>query len=55
MSDWLRKILESKRAVRQHLQALPFAEKIKILEKLRARSLAIAQSPLRQRQGPRHQ
>ena len=47
MSDWMRKILESKRAARQRLQALSFSEKVKILEKLRERSLAIAESPLR--------
>lgn len=47
MTDRMRKILESKRAIRQRLQALPFAEKLKLLEKLRDRSLAIAQSPLR--------
>ena len=49
MSEWLRKILESKRATRQRLQTLSFSEKLKILEKLRQRSMAIAQSPLRQR------
>jgi hypothetical protein len=41
MSEWLRKILESKRQKRQQLAALPFSEKLKILEKLRDRSLAI--------------
>ena len=50
MTDWLRQILESKRQMRKELAALPFSEKIKLLEKLRDRSLAIAQSPLRQRQ-----
>ncbi len=49
MSDWMRKVLESKRAARQQLRALSFSEKIKLLEKLRDRSLAIAQSPLRKR------
>ncbi len=49
MSDWMRKILESKRTTRRRLQALSFSEKLKLLEKLRDRSLAIAQSPLRQR------
>lgn len=44
----MRKILESKRAARQRLQALSFSEKIKLLEKLRQRSLAISASPLRQ-------
>jgi hypothetical protein len=47
MSDWMRKILESKRATRQRLRQLPFSEKIRLLEKLRDRSLAIARSPLR--------
>jgi hypothetical protein len=47
MSDWMRKILESKRATRQRLQALSFSEKLKLLEKLRDRSLAIARNPLR--------
>lgn len=32
---------------RERLAALPFAEKLKILEKLRARSLAIAAAGLR--------
>jgi hypothetical protein len=41
MSEWMRKILESKRRKRQQLAALPFSEKLKILEKLRDRSLAI--------------
>ncbi len=50
MSDWMRNVLESKRAARLRLQGLSFSEKIKLLEKLRQRSLAIAQSPLRQRQ-----
>jgi hypothetical protein len=50
MSEWMRKILESKRAARQQLRALTFSEKLKLLEKLRERSLAIAESPLRRRQ-----
>jgi hypothetical protein len=50
MTDWMRKVLESKRATRQRLRALSFSEKIKLLEKLRDRSLAIARSPLRRRQ-----
>lgn len=49
MSEWMRKILESKRAMRQHLAALPFADKVRILEQLRDRSRAIAESPLRQK------
>jgi hypothetical protein len=47
MSDWMRKILESKRETRKRLAALPFAEKLILLEKLRDRSLAIATSSLR--------
>lgn len=47
MTDWMRKVLDSKRAERQRLQALPLSEKLKLLERLRDRSLAIAASPLR--------
>jgi hypothetical protein len=50
MSDWLRRVLESKRQARRRLASLPFSEKIKLLEKLRDRSLAIAASPLRRQQ-----
>jgi hypothetical protein len=46
MSEWMQKILESKRTMRQRLTALPFAEKIRILEQLRDRSRVIAESPL---------
>ena len=42
MSERMSRILESKRAMRKHLAALPFSEKIKLLEKLRDRSLSIA-------------
>jgi hypothetical protein len=44
----MRQILESKRALRQHLATRPFSEKIALLEKLRDRSLAIAASSVRQ-------
>ena len=47
MSEQMRKILESKREMRQRLAALPFADKVKILEQLRDRSLAIAASGLK--------
>jgi hypothetical protein len=47
MNDWMREVLESKRATRQRLRALSFSEKVKLLEKLRDRSRAIARSPLR--------
>lgn len=51
MSDWMRRVLESKRAARGRLRALSFSEKLKLLEKLRERSLAIAQTSLRRRAG----
>jgi len=44
MTDWMRKVLESKRAARQRLQQLPFSEKLKLLEKLRDRTLLIART-----------
>ena len=47
MSERIRPLLESKNAARQRLQALSFSEKLKLLEKLRERSLAIARSSLR--------
>ena len=52
MSDWMRQVLESKRETRKRLAALPFAQKLILLEKLRDRSLAIAASPLRRRRQP---
>jgi len=55
MSEWMRKVLESKRATRQRLQQLSFSEKLELLEKLRERSLLIAKSPLRQRRRPDQQ
>jgi hypothetical protein len=47
MSDRMQKILEGKRETRKRLTALPFSEKVKLLEQLRDRSLAIAGSPLK--------
>jgi hypothetical protein len=47
MNEWMRKVLEGKRATRQQLRTLSFSEKVKLLEKLRERSLAIARSSLR--------
>lgn len=44
------RVLESKRRLRERLAALSFTEKLAIVEELRERSLAIATSPLRQRQ-----
>lgn len=51
MSEHLRRILESKRALRSRLASLPFAEKIALLEKLRDRSLTIAASRGKWREG----
>ena len=45
----MQRILESKRALRRKLSALPFSEKVKLLEQLRERSLLIRSSPLKQR------
>jgi hypothetical protein len=53
MSELMRRILESKREARKRLAALPFSEKVRLLEQLRDRSLAIAASPLRRRVSPR--
>ena len=47
MSDWMSKVLESKRENRKKLAALPFSAKIELLEKLRDRSLLISSSHLR--------
>jgi hypothetical protein len=44
MSIEMRDILKSKQAFRHRLAARPFAEKLRIVEELRARSLAIAAS-----------
>jgi hypothetical protein len=41
MSDWMSQMLQSKRAMRSRLVSLPIAEKLVLLDKLRARSLAI--------------
>lgn len=53
MSEQMRQILESKREVRKRLAALPFADKIKLLEQLRDRTLAIASSPLKRQMAHR--
>jgi hypothetical protein len=52
MSDFLRKVLESKRETRRRLAQMPIAEKLVLLEKLRDRSLLIAASPLRRLHQP---
>jgi hypothetical protein len=53
MSDRMQKILESKREARKRLAMLPFADKVKLLEQLRDRALAIAASPLKHRSARR--
>ncbi|HZL78629.1 MAG TPA: hypothetical protein VFC17_07225 [Candidatus Limnocylindrales bacterium] len=53
MSELRNKILAGKRASRKRLAALPFAEKLVLVEKMRDRSLLIASSPLRRRQSLR--
>ena len=37
MTELMQRIIESKRAVRRELAALPFAEKVRILERMRER------------------
>jgi hypothetical protein len=44
MTFEMREILKSKQALRQRLAARPFAEKLRLLEELRDRALAIAAS-----------
>jgi len=46
-----KKIVEGKKAMRKHLASLSPTEKIKILEKLRDRSLALAAAGMRRRPG----
>jgi hypothetical protein len=41
MSEWIQRLIESKRAYRSKLATLPFEEKIILLGKLRQRSLLI--------------
>ena len=52
MSEFMRRILESKRETRKRLALLTFAQKLVLLEKLRDRSLLIAASPLRRQHQP---
>jgi hypothetical protein len=42
MTFAMQEILRSKRALRERLAARPYAEKLRLLEQLRERSLAIA-------------
>jgi hypothetical protein len=47
MSELMDKILEAKARERKRLAAVPFSEKVAILEKLRDQSLLISKSGLR--------
>jgi hypothetical protein len=53
MSELMEKILRRKEESRKKLAALSFEEKIALVEKMRDRSLLIAQSPLRKAQKSR--
>jgi len=52
MSELMERILSSKREARKRLAALPFAQKLALVEKMRDRSLLIAASSMRRRQRP---
>ena len=49
MKSDFRKVEESKRKMRARLAALPFAEKLRILDDLRERALALRANPLRRK------
>ena len=51
MSELMDKIVSAKERERKRLAALPFSEKIAILEKLRDRTLLIQKSSLRRKGG----
>lgn len=48
MSDWIQRLIESKRSHRAKLAGLTFEEKVRLLEKLRirTRSIIAERSPL---------
>jgi hypothetical protein len=47
MSELMDKILAGKLKTRRELAALPFDQKLEIMEKMRARSALLAENPLR--------
>ncbi len=47
MSDWMRKVWKANAPRASGSGSFPFPKRLKLLEKLRDRSLAIARSPLR--------
>ena len=53
MNAQLKAILESKRRERQRLAALPFSEKVPLLERLRDRALVLAASTIDGQPGSR--
>jgi hypothetical protein len=53
MSELMNKILAGKRESRKRLAALPIAQKLALVEKMRDRSRLIASSPLRRRRSLR--
>jgi len=53
LNEEMRRILAGKARTRQRLAALPFADKVKLLEQLRDRTLAIATSPLKRQSSHR--
>ena len=53
MNELMEKILARKRAARKQLAALPFAQKLAIVEKMRDRSLLLAAGSLRRRRQTR--
>lgn len=53
MNARMHAILESKRQERRRLAAMPFHEKLRMLERLRDRAVAIADSPLHRERGSR--
>ena len=52
MSELMEKILAGKRASRKRLAALPFAEKLALVEKMRDRSRLLAANPFRRQTRP---
>lgn len=52
MSELMNKILADKIKTRKQLAALPFEEKLAIMEKIRQRSTMLAESPLRKQMPP---
>lgn len=54
MTDALRRILESKRALRRELAARPIAEKLRMLDEMRERELAIRGMAAGSEQSPAH-